>query len=91
MASSTAQIAETPPGISSVIMSGRLYHRIKPLFPQSKQQATYAQMFLLDSNDQVSAQKNIFSNLDEHLLLELIDMMHDNNHYVHEFEYQTKR
>ena len=91
MTSSTAQIAESPPGISSVIMSGRLNHRIGPLFPQSGQQATYAQMFLLDSNEQATAQKHIFSNLDEQLLLELIDMMHDNNHYVHEFEYQTKR
>ena len=35
--------------------------------------------------------KNIFLDLDENLLLELIDMMHEYNHYVHEFEYQTKR
>ena len=91
MASSTAQIAAAPPGISSVIMSGRLYHRIGPLFPQTGQHATYAQMFLLDSNEQATAQKNIFSNLDQKLLLELIDMMHDYNHYVHEFDYQTKR
>ena len=87
MASSTAKLKEAPPGISSVIMSGRLYHRIGPLFPQSGLQESFAQMFLLDSNEQeATARKNIFSNLDNNLLLELIDMMHDNNHYVHEFE-----
>ena len=91
MASSTAQVADAPPGISAVIMSGRLYHRIGPLFPQSGIRETYAQLFLLDSNDQATACKNIFANLDDNLLLELVDMMHDNNHYVHEFEYQTKR
>ena len=64
-------------------MGGRLYHRIGPLFPQSGQKATYAHMFLLDSNQQATAQNNIFSNLDHNLLLELIDMMHDYNHYIH--------
>ena len=91
MASSTAKVAEAPPGISAVIMGGRLYHRIGPLFPQTGLQESYAQLFLLDENEQAKACKNIFSNLDDNLLLELIDMMHDNNHYVHEFEYQAKR
>ena len=91
MASSTAKLKEAPPGISSVIMGGRLYHRIGPLFAQYGEKATYAQMFLLDSNDQPTARNNIFMNLDNNLLLELTDMMQDNNHYVHEFEIQTKR
>ena len=38
-------------------MGGRLYHHMGSLFPQSKQQAKYAQMFLLDSNEQATAQK----------------------------------
>ena len=91
MASSTAKIAETPPGISSVVISGRLYHRLGPLFPQSGHQQTFAQLFLLDSNKDATAQKIFCFNLDTNLLLELIDMVHDHNHYVHEFQYQTKR
>lgn len=35
--------------------------------------------------------KTIFLNLDKNLLVELIDMMHANNYYLHEFEYKTKR
>ena len=92
MASSTAKLKEAPPGISSLIMGGCLYHRIGPLFPKSGLQESFAQMFLLDSNEkEATARKNIFSNLDDKLLLELIDMMHDNNHYVHEFEIQANR
>ena len=50
MASSTAEITEAPPGISSVVMSGRLYIRLGPLFFQSGHQPTFAQMFLFHSN-----------------------------------------
>lgn len=63
-------------GPANVAIQGNVYHRIGPLLPNEGQQAEFAQIYTLDTADQLARRLQVFHGLNAQTLGALQHMLH---------------
>lgn len=101
MASSGIKLSNPPTGISMLAIRGGIYHMLPTLQPTAGQPAQYAQLYIVDDQDQQVAQRLAALNLHQGaaaapapaadnfnvtILRDLQQMLHTNNSYVRQYK-----
>jgi len=69
------------------VLGGRAYHRIGSLLPAAEQQHSFAQIYVLDTNDATQRRLSIMPSLRSHVLSALHDLMLSHNRLASMFKH----
>jgi hypothetical protein len=88
MASSQVRMANPESGVSMLAIQGTVYHNIGALQPTARQEPRFAQLWILDNQENMLESRirsHSSSDLDPELLRELQTMLMDSNSFVRQF------
>ena len=71
--------------VSNFVIHGQVYYLIRSLLPEEGQVPRFAQLYIYDTENEISNHLSIINNLDKTILQNLQNMLHAINPYVHAF------